>query len=230
MRFITLREFFRREGFTMPQAVYLAEHGLIPGARQNPFSKKWTFEEPAELVDWLADLVREEPHAAAVAPAVAVDFGTSPHGLSVELPRPHQEIREAPSLLSLADAFKGLIEQSEVMGAFAPISEAQPVDFEAFDEEPQGAEVGLSFYDRQAVQETCCCIRKAVAKQERNLHRLRFDSVELVHLFQAVESSRKRARQAAGKGLVKVGVLRATDSLWQKLQTAMQHCHQRRSA
>ena len=39
--------------------------------------------------------------------AQGFDFGTSPHGLSADLPVQHQETPSPENLLSLADAFKG---------------------------------------------------------------------------------------------------------------------------
>jgi hypothetical protein len=234
---ITLREFWKREGFTKPQALYLAEHGLIEGATLNPYSKKWSIKEPAKLVGWLAALSRPTERQPIRASASSAD-GVMVAAVCNHADTHPSQVVAIPAMPSLADGFGvaatgSHAQQSEHGGQAAMV---QPEIYhdpqgqsEDFFEEPQGDESVLVF-NRPKVRQACYCLRKAVAKQERNLHRLRLDSSELVHLFHAVDSARSRARQAAGKGLTKVGSLRATDSLWHKLQAAMQRCHLRRHA
>jgi hypothetical protein len=60
-----------------------------------------------------------------------------------------------------------------------------------------------------------------VLKQAPSVHRLAVDDSEFLHLFYAVEHDRNKMRKAIGKGLAVVGDLRATDTLWLKLQSVM---------
>lgn len=124
---ITLREFFQREGFTKPQALYLAEHGLIEGAKLNPYSKQWSIEAPAKLVDWLAALARpteREPLRASASSADGVMVAVSGNHADTY---PRQAV-EIPALPSLADGFRVLglgsgeaVERSEG-GSAAPLA------------------------------------------------------------------------------------------------------------
>jgi hypothetical protein len=138
---------------------------------------------------------------------VGFDFGTSPHGLSADLQRTNQESHCLPSLDSLEDGF----------------------DFVADASQPQAAKRPL-VYRNPLVLSCCRAIKAAVLKQDPHTHRLAFDDCEFLHLFYAVEHDRKKIRQAIGKGLAKSGDLRATDSLWLKLQAVMANRQLRRPA
>jgi hypothetical protein len=85
-------------------------------------------------------------------------------------------------------------------------------------------------YRNPLVLSCCRAIKAAVLKQDPHTHRLAFDDCEFLHLFYAVEHDRKKIRQAIGKGLAKSGDLRATDSLWLKLQAVMANRQLRRPA
>lgn len=124
----------------------------------------------------------------------AVDFGTSPHGLSAELLRTIEETRCAEGSQSLVDGSSG--SQSG-----ASQTEPAPVVF------------------RRADVRSCCRnIKAAAAKLPVSLHSLHLDDCEFLHLVSAVDHDRNKTRRAIGKGLAVHADLASTDSLWQKLQ------------
>jgi hypothetical protein len=115
------------------------------------------------------------------------DFGTSPHGLSAELPRTGEKALEAGGLRSLEDAFA--VRGSEAgLVAGAPLADARHAS------PPQGA-----------------------ASQRVQLHYLEMEEREFLHVFSAVEQDRDRTRIAIRKGFAVDDDLKATDSLWNKL-------------
>jgi hypothetical protein len=62
-------------------------------------------------------------------------------------------------------------------------------------------------------------IREAAARQFREgLHYLRLDAHEFAQLYAALGNDRSRVRKLVGRGLLPVGLLRASDSVWQKMQ------------
>lgn len=89
---MTAQAFADQEGLSLKQVLTAARRGQLLGARQNPLSKRWWVYPPAKL------LSRPRSYAKRSS-AAGFDFGTSPHGLSVVLAKPHQETPEALSLL-----------------------------------------------------------------------------------------------------------------------------------
>lgn len=66
-------------------------------------------------------------------------------------------------------------------------------------------------------------LREAAARQCREgIHYLRLEGREFSQLYAALGCERSRIRKLVGKGLVDVGNLRASDSVWQKLQAMCQ--------
>lgn len=60
-------------------------------------------------------------------------------------------------------------------------------------------------------------------------HHLLLDDREFLNMYYAVEHDRSAIRKAVGKGLAHIQDLRATDTLWQKLQTVMAFRQYRRT-
>lgn len=52
-------------------------------------------------------------------------------------------------------------------------------------------------------------------------HHLLLDDREFLSIYRAVEHTRSTIRNAVGKGLAPISHLRASDTLWEKLQTIM---------
>jgi hypothetical protein len=114
------------------------------------------------------------------------DFGTSPHGLSVDLARTNQKTRKAENLHYLADGF-------EFRGCEAGSDAKRP--------------------------DVCAPWRTPSAASKRpQFHYLEMTDVEFLHLLAAMEHSRNRDRRTIRRGFAEPQDLRATDSIWQKLQ------------
>lgn len=224
---MTPRDFAKREGFTVPQVLDLLARGLITDAQQNPFSKKWHLGESAELVGWLQDLCAPEASEDAACDSQGAALPSS----AGAMPASGGHAGPHPSPLGLAGLCASLADWQAPQGRAVGLAVEESRDDSAL--RASGSEhqaeiasaslVEASPFRSVEVQSMGLALRRAVARQCRKSHRLQLDSVELVHLFHAVEIARKKARQAAAKGLQGVGALRATDSLWQKLQQAMQH-------
>jgi hypothetical protein len=79
----------------------------------------------------------------------------------------------------------------------------------------QGGNDG-AFSDAKRVRQL---LQEAVAKAHREgIHYLRLEGREFSQVYAAVDRERSRIRKLVGKGLVAVGDLRVSDSIWQKLQ------------
>ncbi len=190
--------------------------GRVVGARQDARSKKWTIYPPAKLVDKSGDVMkRREPAAArgkfpppagvACAPPAgfstgsveAVDVGTSPHGLSADRLQPAQETRE--------------------------VSDNRPPAKRGFNAFEGGADRGdrhaENVYRDPETRRVLEVLREVAARQFREgLHYLRLDAREFAQLYAALDNDRSRVRKLVGKGVLPVGLLRCSDSVWQKMQ------------
>ncbi len=133
------------------------------------------------------------------ADGVVFDFGTSPHGLPADLRRTHEEAREVDSLLSLEDGFGQ--PQGAAIAATDAARPAKP-----------------DIYRSVSIRSACRRVREAASKLFKGAHTLRMDDFEFLHVFSAVQFERNRVRKAVAKGRADYADLRATDSLWQKLQ------------
>lgn len=77
-------------------------------------------------------------------------------------------------------------------------------------------------YSTAQVREACRRLRAVVRQPAPDgLHRLTITEAEFLHLHAAVSHDRNKTRKAIGKGNAAIGDLRATDSLWDKLQAVM---------
>jgi hypothetical protein len=196
---LTMQEFADKEGLTLKQAVTAARGGKILGASQDGRSKRWYVYPPAKLMERPRSYQRR---------AAGFDFGTSPHGLSAGLPLPVQETPEASSLslpakpvLTFADA-AALPVAARTQEHGTPSSCGKP-----------------EAYTCPETQSVLQALREAAARQFREgLHYLRLDAHEFAQLYAALGSERSRTRKLVGRGLLPVGLLRASDSVWQKMQ------------
>lgn len=127
-------------------------------------------------------------------PDFAFDLGTSPHGLSAELLLPVQET-------------------CGVLGSLLPVDQ----------QAPKGRAVGLLSKGGPEVRirRAGRSIQGAAVRQARELHALELSEREFVLAYLAIEHDRNRTRKAIGKGLAAPQDLKATDSLWRKLQDVM---------
>lgn len=88
---------------------------------------------------------------------------------------------------------------------------------------PQGRAVGLlpQGGPEVRIRRAGRSIQGAAVRQARELHTLELSEREFVHAYLAVEHDRNRTRKAISKGLAAPQDLKATDSLWRKLQEVM---------
>ena len=230
---MTLQAFAALHGLTSKAMRHYIRRGRVVGARQDARSKKWTIYPPAKLLDKDGDSLTPArgklppPAGVACAPAAGfstgsaggVDVGTSPHGLSADGLPPVRETREGSSLAPPAKPVLAGVE-----------STAAKWRYNAFEEREQREGCALS----RATPEHCALtleakrirqtLHEAAAKMHREgIHYLRLESREFSQLYAALDHERSRIRKLVGKGLVDVGNLRASDSVWQKLQAMCQH-------
>ncbi len=214
---LTVQAFADQYGMTLAQMRRYVKTGRVVGARQDSRSKKWTIYPPAKLVDKSGDAVKPlEPVAArgkfpppagvACAPAAGfstgfvevVDVGTSPHGLPVDLRQPVQETREVSGNRSPAKRGFNALECGAERG------------------DGHAAE---NVYRDPETRRVLEVLREVAARQFREgLHYLRLDAREFAQLYAALDNDRSRVRKLVGKGVLPVGLLRCSDSVWQKMQ------------
>ena len=101
---------------------------------------------------------------------------------------------------------------------------AEPLHADTQQLEAVAPSAPVSPYKRADVQAACLLLRKAVARQDKNVYRLRLEAVEIVQLVEAVASTRRKLKQAISKGAKQYGELKATDALWHKLNAVMNRC------
>jgi hypothetical protein len=221
---MSVQAFADREGLTLKQARYCIKRGKVLGARQDARSKHWWIYPPAKLMERPRKVSHAKPQgvspqAPAELPdllagvvAVAVEAGTESRQSGQYVPQVEAEgkcppaspvlILEAPAELPghVLDSATG----TAVMGAFAPIKTADTARKpEAYTE----------------VRSVCRMLHEAAARQFREgLHYLRLDAHEFAQLYAALGNDRSRVRKLVGRGLLPVGLLRASDSVWQKMQ------------
>ena len=88
---LSLQAFAEREGLTLVQVMRCIKRGKVLGARQDARSKHWWIYPPAKLLERPRSYQRRVALPEPVEAASGFDFGTSPHGLSADLPEPVQE-------------------------------------------------------------------------------------------------------------------------------------------
>lgn len=120
---MSLQAFAIQEGITYRQANYLAKRGRIMCAQKSRRGD-WLVFPPAKLTEPLRKRTtwRDRDANETAAASLAVDFGTSPHGLSAVTHRPLSEASRAAGSHSLADGFA--FEVGEEVDALASTSGA----------------------------------------------------------------------------------------------------------
>lgn len=194
---MSVRAFAEREGLSLEQAKRYAKLGKILGARQDARSKHWWIYPPAKLLF--------EPRSRKVRSAEPSPLAHA----------------ETPDLLTCGSAVAG--EAGTESGRYAPQVEAAEAGGVR---PPAGRQAsggcGASkpeAYTCPEVQSVLRAIREAAARQLREgVHYLRLEGREFAQLYAALDHDRSRVRKLVGKGLLPVGLLRASDSVWQKMQ------------
>lgn len=216
---MSVQAFADKESITLAQARYYVKTGRVIGARQDARSKKWTIYPPAKLA--VTPRSRVTSHGQITKSigrlqAAGFDVGTSPHGLSAGLP---VQVQETPEASSLGFHAKPVL---TFAGAALPAEATCGRGASASPQAPQGrgrAEGCPMVYRSPEVQGVLCALREAAARQFREgLHYLRLDAREFAQLYAVLDNERSRVRKLVGKGLVDMANLRASDSIWQKMQ------------
>lgn len=233
---MSLQAFADKEGISKRQMLSMVKRGLVMGAQRDSRSKKWCIYPPAKLLqqprsckkrsESVACQPVEKPAAgaqatpaeggnfprAALGSVEVVDFGTSPHGLSVDLSLPVQETREA---LSLPFPAKPVLTSGVAALPVAARTQEHGM--------PASCGKKPMVYTSSEVQSVRRILHEVAARQYRQgIHYLRLEGRELSQLYAALDHERSRIRKLIGKGLVDVGNLRASDSVWQKMQAMCQ--------
>jgi len=185
---MSVQVFADREGLTLKQARSCMKRGKVLGARQDARSKHWWVYPPAKLME------RPRSHA-------------KPQGVAAE----------SPDLLARGSADTGEAgAKSRQSGEPAPQVEAEGPRPPA---KPVLPLPDSDVYRCPKTQSALRAIREAAARQHREgVHYLRLEGREFSHLYAALDHERSRIRKLVGKGLADVCNLRASDSVWQKMQ------------
>lgn len=192
---MSVQAFADIEGLTLEQAYYCIKRGKVLGARQDARSKRWFVYPPAKLL---------------------------------ERPRSRKAVAELPDLLAGADAVA--VEagaESRQSGQCAlnvePEGSCPPAGQQSLQGRAEGLPPAFCSAETRGVLRV---LHEAASRQFREgLHYLRLDAHEIAQLYAALDNDRSRVRKMVGKGLMPVGVLRASDSVWHKLQAM---CHEGR--
>jgi len=193
---LSIQAFAEREGLTPGQVMRCIRAGKVLGARQDARSKHWTIYPPAKLMERPRSYAKRQE----VFPQASAEF---------------------PDLLARGSAVAAEAgTKSRQSGQHAPQVEAEGIRPPAGQQAPQGRAVGLPLAYRSAeVQSVLHALREAAARQFREgLHYLRLDAREFAQLYTALNNDRSRVRKLVGRGLLPVGLLRASDSVWHKMQ------------
>lgn len=115
--------------------------------------------------------------------------------------------------------------------AFGTSPHGLSADLSQTDQETRGAESGCpsakpvltapEVYRSPQVLASQGSLAAAAAGRPRKLHAFEFTESEFLHAYFAVEHDRNKTRKAMKKGMASFEDLKATDSLWRKLQTVM---------
>ena len=200
---MSLQAFAEREGLTPGQVKRCIRRGKVLGAQQDSRSKHWWIYPPAKLL--------ERPRSHQQREAVAgFDVAGGSHApdeeAALRLPVHPTEAREGHA--------EGGIPEG---GRCTPTTEGKAEGI------PPPAKQLLTWRNTPeaytGARNVCRMLHEAAARQHREgIHYLRLDGREFSRLYAALDHERSRIRKLVGKGLAAVGELRATDSVWQKMQ------------
>lgn len=236
---LTMQAFAEREGLTLQQAVTAARRGQLLGARQNPLSNRWWVYPPAKLLH--RPKSRSKPAAAAVgcsshtsdevaAQRLPVHLVGAASGAEQDTPRAAPP-SGAGAMAAASCGHAGAYPSQNVARASVPpakplltLDAALPVAART-KEHGAPASCGRPVVYAEA-RNVCQALHEAAARQFREgLHYLRLDAHEFAQLYAALSNDRRRVRKLIGKKLLPVGLLRASDTVWQKMQAM---CHEGR--
>lgn len=205
---LTMQAFADCEGLTLKQAMTAARRGQILGARQDSRSKRWYVYPPAKLTCRPRGYTKRSAAGMDVADCAGIEAeritprAAPPSGAGVM----------AAASCSHADAYP----MQAAARAAAPLPASQQA--------PQGRAGGCSsVYRSPETRSICQALREAAARQHREgIHYLRLDAHEFAQLYAALDNDRSRVRKLVGRGVLPVGLLRASDTVWQKMQAMSQ--------
>lgn len=207
---MSVQAFADKEGISKHQVLSMAKRGLVMGAQQDSRSKKWWIYPPAKLLQQPRSYTKRQggspelaPHSqiSAVAAAAqqkqaegsAADFGQHVPQVEAEGMRP-----PASPVLTLEDSALPVAARS--LRARPPASCGKPKIY-------------------TEARSVCQALHEAAVRQYREgIHYLRLDAHELAQLYAALNNDRSRVRKLVGRGILPVGLLRASDTVWQKMQ------------
>ena len=205
---LTLQAFADREGLTLGQVKRCIRSGWILGACKDARSKHWSIYPPAKLMR------RPRSHQKRESPGVFSPH-TTDEAAALRLPVHPTGSREghaAGGILGGGRCTPATEGQAEGIRPSASSQAAQ-----------RCAGISPGVYRSPEARSVCQVLREAAARQHREgIHYLRLDGREFSRLYAALDRERSRIRKLVGKGLAAVGELRATDSVWQKMQAMCQ--------
>lgn len=205
---LTMQAFADREGLTLKQALTAARRGQLLGARQNPLSNRWWVYPPAKLMK------RPRSYQKREAPEDLAPH-TPDEAAAKLLPVHPTEAQEGHGVAGIPEGGRCTPATEGKAEGIHPSASSQAVQ--------RCAGISPGVYRSPEARSVCQVLREAAARQHREgIHYLRLDGREFSRLYAALERERSRIRKLVGKGLAAVGELRATDSVWQKMQAMCQ--------
>lgn len=214
---MSVQAFAAKEGITESYLRRLIKRGLVLGASKHPLSKKWCIYPPAKIADGSCTIrptIRRREKSAAQSPNLLArgsadtgEAGTDSRQLGQPVPQVEAEGKRPPAspVLTLKAAALPVAARTQEHGIPASCGKRPMV------------------YTSPEVQSVRRILHEAAARQYRQgIHYLRLEGRELSQLYAALDHERSRIRKLIGKGLVDVGNLRASDSVWQKMQAMCQ--------
>lgn len=221
---MSVQAFAVREGLTLLQAKGLAKRGKILGARQDARSKHWWIYPPAKLLaeprrraGVVSGAEQDAPRAAPPSGAGDMAAVSCSHAGA----HPSQNVAgvsapPAKPVLTLDATALPVAARTQEHGVPASCGKA----FNAFDGSTSNV------YTCAETQAVLRILREDAAKRLREgISYLRLEGREFSQLYAALGRERDRLRKLVGKGLVDVCNLRASDTVWQKMQAM---CHEGR--
>lgn len=225
---LSIQAFAEREGLTPGQVKRCIKRGKVVGARKDARTKKWFVYPPAKLLE------RPRSHSKRISPgADGFDFDGVPHAPD-EAPALRVTVHPTEARAGARLAALGQMGIPEG-GGCTPATAGEAVGtrpsagrFSASVAALPGATRSLRAWQPAScgkpdvyteARSICRALHDAALKQYREgIHYLRLNAQEFAQLYAALSNDRSRVRKMVGKGLLPVGLLRASDSTWQKLQ------------
>lgn len=212
---MSVQAFADMEGLTLKQARYCIKRGKVLGARKDSRSKHWWIYPPAKLMERPRSrkvcIAESLPLAPAALPDLLLrgsadtgEAGTESGQSGQPAPQVEAEGKRPPAKPVLT------LEAAALPGAARSLRAWPP------------ASCGKSDVYTES-RSVCQVLREAALKRHREgIHYLRLTAHELAQLYVVMNSDRSRVRKLVGRGLLPIGLLRASDSVWQKLQAMSQ--------